>query len=110
MGVVTKPDIRPMLNQILVGDCIAELKKIPSRSIDVVFADPPYNLQLSGDLTRPDQSRVDGVDNDWDKFDTFAAYDQFTREWMAQCRRVLKDNGTLWVIGSYHNIFRLCRL
>ena len=107
MGVVTKPDIRPMLNKILVGDCIAQLKKIPTRSVDVVFADPPYNLQLSGDLTRPDQSRVDGVDNEWDKFDTFASYDHFTREWMAECRRVLKDNGTLWVIGSYHNIFRV---
>ncbi len=107
MGIVTRPDIRPMLNKILIGDCIKNLRKIPSGSVDVVFADPPYNLQLSGDLTRPDQSRVDGVDNDWDKFDTFAIYDRFTRDWMAECQRVLKDNGTLWVIGSYHNIFRV---
>ncbi len=107
MGVITKPDIKPLLNKILVGDCIAQLKKIPSKSVDVVFADPPYNLQLAGNLTRPDQSRVDGVDNDWDKFDTFKAYDKFTKDWMSECQRVLKDNGTLWVIGSYHNIFRV---
>lgn len=81
MGVVTKPDIRPMLNKILVGDCIKNLRKIPSGTIDVVFADPPYNLQLSGDLTRPDQSQVDGVDNEWDKFDTFAAYAQIIVSW-----------------------------
>ena len=107
MGVATRPDIRPLLNKIMAGDCIKSLQKIPTGTIDVVFADPPYNLQLSGDLTRPDQSKVDGVDNEWDKFDTFAAYDRFTRDWMAECQRVLKDNGTLWVIGSYHNIFRV---
>ena len=100
MGIATKPDIAPLLNSILAGDCLEELRKIPSESVDVVFADPPYNLQLGGDLTRPDQSKVDGVDDDWDKFSSFAAYDAFSREWMAQCRRILKPTGTIWVIGS----------
>ena len=95
MGIATKPDIAPLLNSILAGDCIEELRKIPSESVDVVFADPPYNLQLGGDLTRPDQSKVDGVDDEWDKFSSFAAYDAFSREWMAQCRRILKPTGTM---------------
>jgi modification methylase len=95
------------LDTILRGDCIAEMAKLPDRSIDMIFADPPYNLQLGGDLFRPDGSQVDAVDDDWDKFDTFAAYDHFTRRWLAEARRVLKDDGTLWVIGSYHNIFRV---
>ncbi len=107
MGFETKPDIRPLHNRVLVGDCLAELKKIPTGSIDLVFADPPYNLQLAGDLTRPDQSKVDAVDDHWDKFASFAAYDEFTRAWLAECRRALKPNGALWVIGSYHNIFRV---
>lgn len=107
MGYQTKPDVRPLFNQILVGDCLTELKKIPTESVDLVFADPPYNLQLAGDLTRPDQSKVDAVDDAWDKFASFAAYDQFTQSWLAECRRVLKPNGALWVIGSYHNIFRV---
>ena len=107
MGFETKPDIRPLHNRVLVGDCLAELKKIPSGSIDLVFADPPYNLQLAGDLTRPDQSKVDAVDDHWDKFASFAAYDEFTRAWLTECRRALKPNGALWVIGSYHNIFRV---
>ena len=107
MGFAARPDVRPLLNSILVGDCIEELRKLPAKSVDLVFADPPYNLQLSGDLRRPDQSRVDGVDETWDQFSTFAAYDEFTRNWMGECRRVLKDTGTLWVIGSYHNIFRV---
>ncbi len=107
MGIATKQDISPLLNTILAGDCVEELRKIPSKSVDVVFADPPYNLQLGGDLTRPDQSKVDGVDDEWDKFSSFAAYDEFSREWMAQCRRILKPTGTIWVIGSYHNIFRV---
>ena len=94
-------------NTIIIGDCIEELKKLPDGSIDLVFADPPYNLQLGGELHRPDNSRVDGVDNDWDKFDTFQAYDAFTRAWLAEARRVLKDDGAIWAIGSYHNIFRL---
>src|SRR5246500_1060077 len=93
--------------QILYGDCVAELAKLPAGSVDLVFADPPYNLQLQGDLKRPDDSRVDAVDDDWDKFSNFAAYDDFTRAWLASCRRVMKPNATLWVIGSYHNIFRV---
>ncbi len=107
MGFATRPDVRPLLDSILVGDCIEELRKLPSSSVDLIFADPPYNLQLSGNLTRPDQSRVDGVDDAWDQFADFAAYDEFTRTWMTECRRVLKDDGTFWVIGSYHNIFRV---
>ena len=94
-------------DSIICGDCIEELKKLPTGSVDLVFADPPYNLQLGGDLLRPDNSKVDAVDDAWDQFESFAAYDAFTRAWMAECRRVLKDDGTLWVIGSYHNIFRV---
>ena len=93
--------------EIILGDCVASLANLPAKSIDLVFADPPYNLQLGGDLTRPDQSRVDAVDDDWDRFDSFEAYDAFTRAWLLGCRRVLKDTGTLFVIGSYHNIFRV---
>jgi modification methylase len=92
---------------ILIGDCVEELEKLPSRSVDLVFADPPYNLQLANALHRPDQSRVDGVDDAWDRFADFASYDAFTRAWLAECRRILKPTGTLWVIGSYHNIFRV---
>ncbi|MCA3554582.1 MAG: site-specific DNA-methyltransferase [Aestuariivirga sp.] len=99
--------MRPLQDRILVGDCIAELQKIPAASIDLVFADPPYNLQLSGGLTRPDQSKVDAVDEHWDQFESFEAYDRFTRGWLAECRRVLKPDGALWVIGSYHNVFRV---
>jgi modification methylase len=92
---------------ILQGDCISALEALPAASVDLVFADPPYNLQLPGNLTRPDQSRVDGVDEDWDRFSDFASYDDFTRAWLTACRRVLKPTGALWVIGSYHNIFRV---
>src|SRR3984885_13830176 len=92
---------------ILVGDCVAEMAKMPAASVDLVFADPPYNLQLQGDLKRPDDSRVDAVDDEWDKFSSFAAYDAFTHAWITACRRVMKPNATLWVIGSYHNIFRV---
>ncbi len=95
------------LDAILKGDCVSALEKLPEKSIDVVFADPPYNLQLAGDLHRPDQSKVDAVDDHWDQFDSFAAYDAFTRAWLLAVRRVLKPNGTIWVIGSYHNIFRV---
>jgi modification methylase len=95
------------LGQIIPGDCIEAMRSLPSASVDLVFADPPYNLQLGGDLNRPDGSHVDAVTNDWDKFDSFAAYDRFTREWLAEARRVLKPTGSLWVIGSYHNIFRV---
>src|SRR5271169_5107705 len=93
--------------RILVGDCVAEMAKMPAASVDLVFADPPYNLQLQGDLKRPDDSRVDAVDDDWDKFSSFSAYDEFTRAWLIACRRVMKPAATLWVIGSYHNIFRV---
>jgi modification methylase len=95
------------LDEILIGDCIAMLEKLPAESVDLVFADPPYNLQLESALLRPDHSRVDAVDDDWDKFDNFAAYDAFTRAWLLACRRVMKKDAGLWVIGSYHNIFRV---
>ena len=96
-----------MSGQILIGDCVEMMRTLPDRSVDLVFADPPYNLQLGGELTRPDQSRVDAVDDEWDRFDSFEAYDTFTRAWLTEARRVLKDDGALWVIGSYHNIFRV---
>ena len=89
------------------GDCIEVLRSLPDASVDMVFADPPYNLQLGGDLLRPDNSKVDAVDDDWDKFGSFAEYDAFTRAWLSECRRVLKPEGSIWVIGSYHNVFRL---
>ncbi|MBB3990582.1 site-specific DNA-methyltransferase [Croceicoccus naphthovorans] len=95
------------LGQILDGDCVAAMRSLPAASIDMIFADPPYNLQLGGDLARPDGSAVDAVTDDWDKFDSFAAYDAFTRAWLAEARRILKPNGSIWVIGSYHNIFRV---
>jgi modification methylase len=95
------------LDRIIQSDCVAAMNALPPASVDMVFADPPYNLQLGGDLFRPEGSRVDAVDDDWDKFSSFAAYDKFTREWLAAARRVLKPNGTIWVIGSYHNIFRV---
>jgi modification methylase len=97
----------PAANRVLVGDCLAELAKLPGESVDLVFADPPYNLQLERDLLRPNNTVVDGVDDDWDKFSSFADYDRFSRAWLAECRRTLKPNGAIWVIGSYHNIFRL---
>jgi modification methylase len=92
---------------IVQGECLEALARLPERSVDLVFADPPYNLQLGGELLRPDNSKVDAVDDDWDRFASFEAYDAFTRDWLGQCRRVLKDEGSLWVIGSYHNIFRV---
>ena len=94
-------------DRILEGDVIDVLQSLPDASVDLVFADPPYNLQLTGELKRPNQSRVAGVEDEWDKFSSFAAYDRFTHGWLAECQRVLKPNGTLWVIGSYHNIFRV---
>jgi modification methylase len=97
----------PPLNQILHGDCIELLPDLPKNSVDLVFADPPYNLQLQNQLYRPNMTQVDAVDDDWDKFESFQEYDQFTRTWLAACRRVMKDTGTLWVIGSYHNIYRV---
>ncbi len=92
---------------IIQGDCIEQMNRLPEKSVDLIFADPPYNLQLGGDLLRPDNSRVDAVDDDWDQFASFGAYDLFTRQWLTACRRVLKDDGSIWVIGSYHNIFRV---
>ncbi|MEQ1714168.1 MAG: site-specific DNA-methyltransferase, partial [Hyphomicrobium sp.] len=94
-------------DRIVLGDCLEELRRLPDGSVDLVFADPPYNLQLAGDLLRPNDTRVDGVDNEWDKFASFEAYDKFSRAWLTECRRVLKPDGAIWVIGSYHNIFRL---
>jgi modification methylase len=91
----------------LLGDCIEQMNALPEKSVDLIFADPPYNLQLGGDLLRPDNSKVDAVDDHWDQFASFAAYDAFTRQWLAAARRVLKDDGAIWVIGSYHNIFRV---
>ena len=101
--------VRPAVSvdRIIVGDCLEELAKLPTASVDLVFADPPYNLQLDGDLLRPNNTRVDGVDDEWDKFSDFSEYDRFSRAWLAECRRVLKRDGAIWVIGSYHNIFRL---
>jgi modification methylase len=114
MGVIDK--VRPQtaerdallpLDRILIGDCIAAMRALPAKSVDMVFADPPYNLQLGGELFRPDGSHVDAVTDDWDKFDSLAQYDAFTRAWLAEAHRILKDDGTIWVIGSYHNIFRV---
>jgi modification methylase len=104
------PPVTPLplpLGQILDGDCIEAMRSLPSASVDMVFADPPYNLQLGGDLARPDGSHVDAVTDHWDQFDSFAAYDRFTRDWLTEAHRVLKPDGSLWVIGSYHNIFRV---
>ncbi len=95
------------LDRILSGDCLDVLQALPEQSIDLIFADPPYNLQLQNELWRPNMTRVDGVDDAWDQFSDLAAYDHFTRAWLTACRRVLKDSGTLWVIGSYHNIYRV---
>ena len=95
------------LDLVIEGDCIARMNALPEGCADLIFADPPYNLQLRGDLHRPDQSKVDAVDDHWDQFDSFAEYDRFTREWLTAARRVLKDTGSIWVIGSYHNIFRV---
>lgn len=96
-----------LTEEIIIGDCIENLKRIPAGSVDCIFADPPYNLQLGGDLHRPNNSKVDAVDNDWDQFDSLKAYDHFTKEWLGAARETLTDDGTIWVIGSYHNIFRL---
>ncbi|HUN23167.1 MAG TPA: site-specific DNA-methyltransferase [Anaerolineales bacterium] len=95
------------LNQILCGGCVELLYTLPEKCVDLIFADPPYNLQLQNPLHRPNMSKVDAVDDDWDQFVSFDAYDSFTRNWLSACKRVLKPNGTIWVIGSYHNIFRV---
>jgi modification methylase len=95
------------LDQILHGDCVELLNELPAASVDLIFADPPYNLQLEQELWRPNMTRVDAVTDDWDQFSSFQVYDDFSRSWLAACRRVLKESGTIWVIGSYHNIYRL---
>ena len=105
------------VNQILQGDCIAKFRQIADQSVDLVFADPPYNLQLAGDLSRPDQTHVDAVTDAWDKFDSFAAYDAFTAAWLTEARRVLKPDGAIWVVFVFmfariwtHVLFILCSL
>ena len=95
------------LDSILQGDCVEMMRSLPAASVDMIFADPPYNLQLGGDLLRPDGSQVDAVDDDWDKFDSLATYDRFTHGWLKEAKRILKPGGSIWVIGSYHNIFRV---
>ncbi|MEO5808805.1 MAG: site-specific DNA-methyltransferase [Sphingomicrobium sp.] len=95
------------LDTIIEGDCISAMAQLPAKSVDMIFADPPYNLQLQGDLFRPEGGRVDAVDDAWDKFESLATYDDFTRDWLAEARRILKDDGSIWVIGSYHNIYRV---
>ena len=107
---MTKTKSAPLalpLNDIIAGDCIEVMRGLPEASVDLIFADPPYNLQLKGDLHRPDNSRVDAVDDAWDQFASFKAYDRFTKDWLAVARRLLKPDGAIWVIGSYHNIFRV---
>ena len=98
------------LNKIIKGDCIEILKKLPENSIDLIFADPPYNLQLKGELYRPNQTKVSAVNDEWDKFSSFDEYDKFTYDWLKECQRVLKKDGSIWVIGSYHNIFRVGKI
>jgi modification methylase len=95
------------IDQIILGDCIEVLKSLPDESVDLIFADPPYNLQLNQELWRPNLTLVDAVDDDWDQFADFESYDKFSQSWLAECRRILKSDGSIWVIGSYHNIFRL---
>ena len=104
MGMLQLKDAR---DRVIEGDCIELMQSLPEASVDLVFADPPYNLQLEGELRRPDNSKVDAVLDQWDRFSSFAEYDRFTREWLHAARRVLKDTGALWVIGSYHNIYRV---
>ncbi len=94
-------------NRVIHGDCLKEIKKIPEKTFDLVFADPPYNMQIGEKLTRPDSSKVNSVNDKWDQFDSFKHYDDFCKTWLRECKRILKDNGSIWVIGSYHNIFRL---
>jgi modification methylase len=106
MGQSLKGGVLP-LDTILAGDCIEAMNALPAGSVDLIFADPPYNLQLKGDLHRPDNSKVDAVDDHWDQFDGFAAYDAFTRAWLKAARRILKPDAAIWTIGSYHNVFRL---
>ena len=98
------------MDQIFSGDNLSILAGLPERSVDLIFADPPYNLQLENELWRPNNTKVDAVDDAWDRFDDFEVYDRYTEQWLSACRRVLKDDGTIWVIGSYHNIFRVGKI
>jgi len=107
MSVRQRRPAGPPTNRVIVGDCLEELARLPPESVDLVFADPPYNLQLERQLLRPNNTVVDGVDDAWDKFSSFADYDRFSRAWLRHCRRLLKPDGAIWVIGSYHNIFRI---
>ncbi|HWA31195.1 MAG TPA: site-specific DNA-methyltransferase, partial [Rhizomicrobium sp.] len=102
-----KLDLADALDRVIEGDCVRSMNALPEACADLIFADPPYNLQLQSELHRPDQSKVDAVNDNWDQFSSFAEYDKFTREWLTAARRVLKPEGALWVIGSYHNIFRV---
>lgn len=104
---MAKKDIQQFVNKIFHSDCIKAMQEMPDNSIDLIFADPPYNLQLKNELWRPNRTKVDAVDDSWDKFDSFKDYDNFSNEWLYQCQRILKPTGTIWVIGSYHNIFRI---
>jgi site-specific DNA-methyltransferase (adenine-specific) len=106
LTIMNIPELLP-LNQVLIGDSIEVMDSLPENSIDLIFADPPYNLQLGGELYRPNMSLVSAVDDDWDRFDNFSAYDSFSKRWLTSCRRILNNNGTIWVIGSYHNIYRI---
>lgn len=98
------------IDTLHIGDSIEVMNRMPEKCVDLIFADPPYNLQLGGDLARPDNSIVDAVDDEWDQFESFAAYDSFTENWLKAARNVLKDDGGIWVIGSYHNIFRVGKI
>jgi DNA modification methylase len=106
----TELKLKDMMNNIILGDSIEILKQIPDNSIDLIFADPPYNLQLENELYRPNETKVNGVNEDWDKFKSFEDYDSFTINWLKECRRLLKKDGTIWVIGTYHNIFRIGKI
>ncbi len=100
-------DIREKLNTIIKGDCIKVLKTMPNNSVDMIFADPPYFMQTDGELLRASGAKFDGVDDEWDKFDNFAEYDRFLIAWLSECRRVMKDTSSIWVIGSFQNIYRV---
>ena len=102
--------LKNLQNKIINGDSIKELRSVPDETFDLVFADPPYNLQLQGNLSRPDRSKVQAVNDKWDQFENFKSYDRFTLEWLKECKRVLKKDGSIWVIGSYHNIFRVGKI
>tara|TARA_B100001121_G_scaffold61144_1_gene53723 strand:+ start:300 stop:1370 length:1071 start_codon:yes stop_codon:yes gene_type:complete len=102
--------LKNLHNKIINADSLRELKKVPDETFDLIFADPPYNLQLQNSLIRPDRSKVNAVNDNWDQFKSFKTYDKFTTEWLIECKRILKKNGTIWVIGSYHNIFRVGKI